>query len=117
VPGLSQNIRVLSVVGRLLEHSRVYRFANGGAMEYLIGSSDLRPRNLRRRVEVLVPVTDASHCAQLDVLLQRYLDDATAWELDGAGGYDPRGGQAGAQAQFAEDATPAPPSTVSDTPS
>jgi len=103
VPGLSENIRVLSVVGRLLEHSRVYRFTNGGAAEYLIGSADLRPRNLRRRVEVLVPVTDAAHCAQLDLLLQRYLDDASAWELDGSGAYHQRAGNAGAQAQFAAD--------------
>ncbi len=103
VAGQSDTVRVLSVVGRLLEHSRVYRFANGGAPEYLIGSSDLRPRNLRRRVEVLVPVTDAAHRAQLDLLLQRYLDDATAWELDETGAYRWRGGMSGAQAQFAAD--------------
>ena len=103
VRGQSENIRVLSVVGRLLEHSRVYRFANGGQPEHLIGSADLRPRNLRRRVEVLAPVTDPLHCQQLDRLLQRYLDDATAWELDDTGGYRPRGGVSGAQAQFAAD--------------
>jgi polyphosphate kinase len=103
VRGQSENIRVLSVVGRLLEHSRVYRFANGGQPEHLIGSADLRPRNLRRRVEVLAPVTDPLHCQQLDRLLQRYLDDATAWELDETGGYRPRGGVSGAQAQFAAD--------------
>ncbi len=117
VPGLSENIRVLSVVGRLLEHSRVYRFANGGAAEYLIGSADLRPRNLRRRVEVLVPVTDALHCAQVDVLLQRYLDDTTAWELGESGAYHPRGGQAGAQEQFARDVAPTSLSAVTDAPS
>lgn len=103
VSGQSETVRVLSVVGRLLEHSRVYRFANGGEPEYLVGSSDLRPRNLRRRVEVLVPVTDAAHRAQLDRLLQRYLDDATAWELDETGAYRWRGGASGAQAQFAAD--------------
>jgi polyphosphate kinase len=103
VAGQSETIRVLSVVGRLLEHSRVYRFANGGVPEYFIGSSDLRPRNLRRRVEVLAPVTDAAHRAQLDRLLERYLDDATAWELHESGAYQPRGGTSGAQAQFASD--------------
>ena len=103
VSGQSETVRVLSVVGRLLEHSRVYRFANGGEPEYLVGSSDLRPRNLRRRVEVLVPVTDAAHRAQLDRLLQRYLDDATAWELDETGAYRWRSGASGAQAQFAAD--------------
>ena len=103
VQGLSDSIRVISVVGQLLEHSRVYRFTNGGDPEYLIGSSDLRPRNLRRRVEVLVPVTQPEHRARLDELLTRYLDDATAWELDGEGAYYPRGGPSGAQARFASD--------------
>ena len=103
VPGLSESIRVISVVGQLLEHSRVYRFENGGDPEFLIGSSDLRPRNLRRRVEVLVPVTDPAQQARLDELLARYLDDATAWELDGRGAYHPRGSASGAQALFAAD--------------
>lgn len=103
VPGQSENIRVLSVVGRLLEHSRVYRFSNDGAPEYLVGSSDLRPRNLRRRVEVLVPVTDPAHRVQLDTLLVRYLNDATAWELHETGAYQSRGGASGAQARFAAD--------------
>ena len=66
VPGLSAGIRVLSMVGRFLEHSRIYRFANGGDAEYLIGSADLRPRNLRQRVELLVPVRDATCRAALD---------------------------------------------------
>jgi len=85
VPGLSENIRVVSVVGRLLEHSRIYRFHNGGAIEHLIGSSDLRPRNLRRRVEVLVPVTSPAHQATLDTILDAYLTDGSAWELGGDG--------------------------------
>ena len=87
VPGLSDNITVVSVVGRFLEHSRIYRFMNGDAPEYLIGSADLRPRNLRRRVELLVPVIDAQHRAELDRVLEGYLSDGTAWHLDGSGAY------------------------------
>ncbi len=103
VPGSSESIRVVSIVGRLLEHSRIYRFANGGDPEYLIGSSDLRPRNLRRRVEVLVPVLDPAHRARLDLILARYLEDATGWELEASGTYRQRVGTApGAQQGFAE---------------
>jgi len=58
VPGMSENIRVRSVVGRLLEHSRIYYFENGGHSEVYIGSSDWKPRNLDRRVEVLTPIGD-----------------------------------------------------------
>ena len=102
VPGLSPGIRVVSVVGRFLEHSRIYRFEHGGEPVYLIGSSDLRPRNLRRRVELLVPVLDAGHRAQLDDVLSHYLADPTAWELGADGQYRHRGGGApGAQDTFA----------------
>jgi polyphosphate kinase len=97
VLGRSERIRVVSVLGRFLEHSRIYRFANGGEPEYFIGSSDLRPRNLRRRVELLVPVIDAEHRARLDHVLELYLDDATGWELRSTGEYVRRGGQLGAQ--------------------
>jgi polyphosphate kinase len=90
VPGLSEHIRVVSVVGRFLEHSRVYRFENGGAPEYWIGSSDLRPRNLRRRVELLVPVPGEEERALLDRLLALYADDGTAWELGSDGAYRAR---------------------------
>jgi polyphosphate kinase len=87
VPGWSDNIRVVSVLGRFLEHARVFHFANAGAPEYFIGSADLRPRNLRRRVELLAPVRDADCRSQLDELLGFYLADATAWELTSAGEY------------------------------
>ncbi|MCC6241390.1 MAG: polyphosphate kinase 1 [Gemmatimonadaceae bacterium] len=90
VVGRSERIRVISVVGRFLEHSRVYRFGNGGATEYLIGSADLRPRNLRRRVELLVPVIEPAHRRRLDGLLTRYLEDDHAWELRADGRYTQR---------------------------
>ena len=103
VSGVSERIHVVSIVGRLLEHSRIYRFTNAGDPEYLIGSSDLRPRNLRRRVEVLVPIVDAAHRARLGLILSRYLDDGTGWDLEASGAYRRRHGTAqGAQQQFAE---------------
>ena len=87
VSGLSEKIRVVSVVGRFLEHSRIYRFANGGAPVYFVGSADLRPRNLRRRVELLVPVEDSANRALLDDTLELYLGDSRAWELGPSGEY------------------------------
>jgi polyphosphate kinase len=83
VPGLSENIRVRSVVGRFLEHSRIFRFGSAArGRSYYIGSSDLMTRNLDRRVEVLVPVEDASLKARLDEILWVNFDPAArAWEL------------------------------------
>ena len=92
VPGRSERIRVVSVVGRLLEHSRIYRFENAGDPDYYIGSADLRPRNLRHRVELLVPVLEADHREQLDGILDLYLNDPTGWELGASGDYVQRGG-------------------------
>jgi polyphosphate kinase len=104
VAALSPGVRVVSVVGRFLEHSRVYRFGNAGEPVYFIGSSDLRPRNLRRRVELLVPVTDAEHREALDRVLRLYLDDATGWELRSSGHYVRRPGDApGAQELLAHE--------------
>jgi polyphosphate kinase len=103
----SERIRVVSVVGRFLEHSRIYRVENAGSPEYLIGSSDLRPRNLRRRVELLVPVPDPAHRAELDRILALYLDDASGWELDSTGRYTHRSCDApGAQALLASAGAP-----------
>jgi polyphosphate kinase len=94
VPGLSENIRVRSVLGRYLEHSRIYRFDHGNIIHgeriegaqtdsvHLIGSADLMPRNLNRRVEVIVPIEHARHAASLDQALDFLLaDDVVAWEL------------------------------------
>jgi polyphosphate kinase len=92
VDGVSQNISVISVLGRFLEHARVYHFANAGSPEYYIGSADLRPRNLRRRVELLAPVRDPTCRAQLDSILDLYLSDPSAWELTSAGEYVRRHG-------------------------
>jgi polyphosphate kinase len=85
VPGLSENIRVRSLIGRFLEHSRIYYFANGdgeGRPVHLIGSADLMPRNLDRRVEVLVRVRDPELRRGLDEIIDVNLaDDSLAWQL------------------------------------
>ena len=87
VVDLSERIRVVSVLGRFLEHSRISHFANGGDAEYYIGSPDWRPRNLRHRVEVVTPVGDAASRSRLDRILETALDDPTAWELEADGSY------------------------------
>jgi polyphosphate kinase len=91
VPGVSERIRVLSILGRFLEHARIYHFADGGENRYFIGSADWRPRNLRRRIEVIAPVQDDSGRARLAALLDSELSDARAWELQPDGGYLRRG--------------------------
>jgi polyphosphate kinase len=81
VPGLSETIRVRSVLGRFLEHSRIYRFANGGDPVLLIGSADIMERNLDRRVEALVRVTDPASRQRLDDALDTgFRDDLDCWE-------------------------------------
>ncbi len=89
VPGLSETIRVRSIVGRLLEHSRAYYFANGGDEEVYTGSSDWMARNLDRRVEVIAPVLDPSLRRYLkDVALEAYLrDNVKAREMRPDGTY------------------------------
>lgn len=89
-PGLSERIRVISVLGRFLEHARILHFANGGAPEYYIGSDDWRPRNLRRRVEVVAPVLRPTDQQRLDRILTAEFDDPTAWELRDDGRYSRR---------------------------
>ena len=110
VAGRSDTVRVVSVVGRFLEHSRIYRFVNAGDPEYYIGSSDLRPRNLRRRVELLVPVLGDPHREQLDRILDLYLNDGTAWALRADGRYvRSASGGPSAQGTLAAEAAVTPP--------
>ena len=93
VPGLSENIRVRSVLGRFLEHSRIYWFDNDSEPEAWIGSADLMHRNLDRRVEVLVRVPGAPEVAEIDALLDLAFDPATdAWELQPDGSWERRRG-------------------------
>jgi polyphosphate kinase len=89
VPGVSDNIRVRSIVGRFLEHSRIFVFHNGGASRVFIGSADLMERNLDRRVEVLCPVHDRRLADHLEhVVLDANLRDVTrAWLLGSDGRY------------------------------
>jgi polyphosphate kinase len=88
VPGLSEGIRVRSIVGRFLEHSRIYRFGTGPEATYLLGSADLMQRNLDRRVEVLAPVRDPALRSRLDeILADLGLDDMLAWELTSDGNW------------------------------
>jgi polyphosphate kinase len=82
IPGVSENIRVRSIVGRFLEHDRLYWFDNGGEPEVLIGSADLRRRSLEDRVEVLVNIRDAAQQTRVRRLLDLALsDNRLAWEL------------------------------------
>jgi polyphosphate kinase len=86
VPGVSENIRVVSVVGRFLEHSRIYSFERPDETQILIGSADLMPRNLYNRVELLTPVEDQGGRDQLtDVLDRAFADNTNAWELGSDG--------------------------------
>ncbi|HEV2149959.1 MAG TPA: polyphosphate kinase 1, partial [Longimicrobiaceae bacterium] len=87
VPGYSENIRVISILGRFLEHARIFRFANAGRPEYFIGSADWRTRNLSTRVEVVTPISDPEHRAALDSILEDQLADPDAWELGSDGSY------------------------------
>lgn len=91
VPGLSETIRVRSVVGRFLEHSRIFYFANGGQDEVYIGSSDLMSRNLKHRIEVVAPIRNPAIKSHLiDVVLAAYLrDNVKARELYADGSYRP----------------------------
>jgi polyphosphate kinase len=88
VPSVSENIRVISIVGRFLEHSRIYYFFNGGAEEVYLGSADLMRRNLSHRVEIIFPVENSRLVQRLKEILDVYLaDQAQARYLQPNGSY------------------------------
>ena len=79
---------MFSVVGRFLEHSRIFRFANNGEPEYFIGSADWMKRNLSNRVETVTPILDASLQREMDAILEVYdADNSTAWDCGPDGEY------------------------------
>jgi polyphosphate kinase len=91
VAGVSDNIRVVSVVGRFLEHSRIYGFQRGDEARYFIGSADLMPRNLDTRVELVVPVEAQELREELEDTLERcFADDTFGWELHADGSWERR---------------------------
>ncbi|MEA2265006.1 MAG: polyphosphate kinase, partial [Solirubrobacteraceae bacterium] len=91
VPGLSENIRVVSIVGRFLEHSRVYAFERDGEYTVYIASADLMPRNLDTRVELAVPIEDGALRAEvLDTLELFFADTRNAWDLHADGSWERR---------------------------
>ena len=88
IAGLSDTIRVVSIVGRFLEHSRIYYFRNGGAEEYFIASADAMKRNLEARVEVMCPVIPPALTRELRTLLDSQLSDQrSAWDMQSDGAY------------------------------
>ncbi len=103
IPGISENVRVISIVGRFLEHTRIFHFRNGGADEYFIGSADCMQRNLESRVEVVAPVDTPELQRELQQILDVQLNDQrSAWDMQPDGTYiqripgegdDPRGSQ------------------------
>jgi polyphosphate kinase len=104
VPGVSDNIRVVSIVGRFLEHSRVYTFQRGEETRVLMGSADLMPRNLDSRVELVTPVEDEALKAELlDVLGRCFAENANSWELDGEGAWTRLGPENGQRRSVQEE--------------
>jgi polyphosphate kinase len=88
MPGLSENVSVISVLGRFLEHARIYYFRNGGDEEYYIGSADLMRRNLESRVEVTAPIEDATLREDLSKIFEYQLrDQRSAWDMKADGTY------------------------------
>ena len=88
IPGVSDNIRVISVIGRFLEHSRAFCFQNDGADEVWVGSADWMPRNFDRRIEVTIPIENPEHRGTIRRLLELMLEDnRQAWDLQPDGSY------------------------------
>ena len=91
LPGVSDNIRVISIIGRFLEHSRIFYFQNGGDDLMLLGSADWMPRNLNRRVEAVVPIIDPAIRSELRFILETFLqDNRQAWDMHADGTYTQR---------------------------
>ena len=104
VPEISENIRVISVIGRFLEHSRIFYFQNNGAEEVYIGSADWMTRNLSRRVEAVTPVEDKQIAKDLQEILGIMLaDNRQAWELQSDGTYVQRKPNKDTEAQGTHD--------------
>jgi len=100
IPGLSENIRVASIVGRFLEHARIYYFRNGGAEEYFISSADAMKRNLEARVEILCPVTAPELTRELRQIFDTYdADRRSAWDMQPDGSYLQRHPEEGESAE------------------
>jgi polyphosphate kinase len=98
--GVSSTIKVVSIIGRFLEHGRIYYFLNGGKPEYYLGSADAMQRNLEKRVEVLVPVEDVRLQAELRHLLDTQLaDQRGAWDMQPDGSYVQRRGHGAKHSQ------------------
>lgn len=107
VPDISENIRVISIVGRFLEHARLYYFYNNGDEQYYIGSADCMSRNLDSRIETLVPVEDERLVNELEYLVDKQLNDQrNAWDMNSDGTYiqrqPPEDEQRGSQVQLIE---------------
>jgi polyphosphate kinase len=103
IPGLSENVRVVSIVGRFLEHGRIFHFANGGSPECYIGSADCMKRNLESRVEALVPIEDPRQREQLEGVLDvEMADPRGAWDMQPDGSYVQRRPDEGAKARHSQ---------------
>jgi polyphosphate kinase len=103
LPGLTEKVRVISVVGRFLEHSRIVYFQNDGNPEYYIGSADWMKRNLESRVECLVPVELPAHQEELQQMIETLLEDPrSAWDMQSDGTYVQRPGGEGRQGRNAQ---------------
>jgi len=104
IPGLSENVRVVSIVGRFLEHGRIYYFRNGGDENYFIGSADCMTRNLESRVEVVAPVEDPALREQLRHILDLQLADQRAgWDMQADGSYIQRRPKSAADASSCQE--------------
>ena len=104
IPGLSENIRVVSLVGRFLEHSRIFYFKNNGQEQYYIGSADIMKRNLERRVEVITPIESPVLQAQLREIINLQLADRRgAWDMQPDGTYIQRTPESSGQKRSAQE--------------